>query len=67
MTGAERAWANHYEVGDIVRYARGSKATGIEAGTYRTSSDQCFVDQSLESDGTRTSEVLWGVLDRHVA
>jgi len=36
MTGAERAWANHYEVGDIVRYARGSKASGIEAGTYGT-------------------------------
>jgi conjugative relaxase-like TrwC/TraI family protein len=34
MTGAERAWANHYEVGDIVRYARGSKAAGIEAGSY---------------------------------
>lgn len=34
MTGAERAWSNHYEVGDIVRYARGSKAAGIEAGTY---------------------------------
>jgi conjugative relaxase-like TrwC/TraI family protein len=36
MTGAERAWANNYEVGDIVRYARGSKAVGIEAGTYGT-------------------------------
>lgn len=36
MTGAERAWANHYETGDIVRYARGSKATGIEAGSYAT-------------------------------
>jgi conjugative relaxase-like TrwC/TraI family protein len=36
MTGAERAWANHYEVGDIVRYARGSKAVGIEAQTYGT-------------------------------
>jgi len=34
MTGAERAWANHYETGDIVRYARGSKATGIDAGSY---------------------------------
>jgi ATP-dependent exoDNAse (exonuclease V) alpha subunit len=33
---AERAWANNYEVGDIVRYARGSKAVGIEAGTYGT-------------------------------
>jgi ATP-dependent exoDNAse (exonuclease V) alpha subunit len=36
MTGAERAWANHYETGDIVRFARGSKATGIEAGSYAT-------------------------------
>jgi conjugative relaxase-like TrwC/TraI family protein len=34
MTGADRAWANHYEIGDIVRYARGSKSTGIEAGSY---------------------------------
>ena len=36
MTGADRAWANHYEIGDVVRYARGSKAAGIEAGSYRT-------------------------------
>ncbi len=34
MTGADRAWANHYEIGDVVRYARGSKTTGIEAGSY---------------------------------
>jgi conjugative relaxase-like TrwC/TraI family protein len=34
MTGAERSWANHYETGDIVRYARGSKAIGIEAAAY---------------------------------
>ena len=34
MTGAERRWASSYEIGDVVRYARGSKATGIEAGTY---------------------------------
>jgi hypothetical protein len=36
MTGADRAWANHYEIGDVVRYARGSKLAGIEAGTYAT-------------------------------
>ena len=36
MTGAERAWANHYEIGDVVRYARGSKSLGIEAGSYGT-------------------------------
>ncbi len=34
MTGAERAWASHYEIGDLVRYARGSKVNGIEAGSY---------------------------------
>jgi hypothetical protein len=33
MTGAERSWASHYEINDVVRYARGSKAAGIEAGT----------------------------------
>jgi conjugative relaxase-like TrwC/TraI family protein len=36
MTGADRAWANHYEIGDIVRYSRGSGQTGIEAGSYAT-------------------------------
>jgi AAA domain/TrwC relaxase len=36
MTGAERSWANHYEIGDIVRYARGSRAIGIEGGSYAT-------------------------------
>jgi len=34
MTGAERRWASGYEIGDVVRYARGSRAAGIEAGTY---------------------------------
>jgi UvrD-like helicase C-terminal domain len=36
MTGAERSWAGHYEINDVVRYARGSKSVGIEAGEYRT-------------------------------
>jgi conjugative relaxase-like TrwC/TraI family protein len=36
MTGADRAWANHYEIGDVVRYSRGSKAVAIEAGSYAT-------------------------------
>ena len=36
MTGADRAWANHYETGDVVRYARGSKNLGIEGGSYGT-------------------------------
>ena len=36
MTGADRAWANHYETGDVVRYARGSKSLAIEGGSYGT-------------------------------
>jgi hypothetical protein len=34
MTGAERSWANHYEINDVVRYTRGSKAIRIEAAAY---------------------------------
>jgi conjugative relaxase-like TrwC/TraI family protein len=34
MTGAERSWASHYEIDDVVRYARGSKAVGIQAAAY---------------------------------
>jgi conjugative relaxase-like TrwC/TraI family protein len=34
MTGAERSWASHYAIGDIVRYTRGSKAIGMGAGAY---------------------------------
>ena len=34
MTGAERSWATHYEIDDILRYARGSKALGIKSAAY---------------------------------
>jgi conjugative relaxase-like TrwC/TraI family protein len=34
LTGADRRWAAQYEVGDIVRCSRGSRAIGIEAGEY---------------------------------
>jgi len=34
LTGAERQWASRYEPGDVVRYARGSKESGIERGSY---------------------------------
>ena len=36
MTGAERAWASRYETEDQVRFSRGSKTLGIEAGSYGT-------------------------------
>ena len=34
MTGAERSGASHYEINDVVRYTRGSKAIAIEAAAY---------------------------------
>jgi conjugative relaxase-like TrwC/TraI family protein len=34
MTGADRAWAAQYQEGDVVRYAKGSRAIGISAGEY---------------------------------
>jgi conjugative relaxase-like TrwC/TraI family protein len=36
MTGAERSWASRYEIDDVVRYSRGSKSAGIQAGEYGT-------------------------------
>jgi hypothetical protein len=34
ITGADRQWAEQYEPGDVVRYAKRSKTYGIEAGEY---------------------------------
>jgi conjugative relaxase-like TrwC/TraI family protein len=34
ITGADRQWAEQYEPGNIVRYTKGSKTQGIEAGEY---------------------------------
>jgi ATP-dependent exoDNAse (exonuclease V) alpha subunit len=34
ITGADRQWAERYDTSDVVRYSRGSKALGIEAGDY---------------------------------
>jgi ATP-dependent exoDNAse (exonuclease V) alpha subunit len=34
ITGADRQWAAQYEPGDVVRYTKGSKRHGIQAGDY---------------------------------
>ncbi len=34
LTGADRTWAERYEVGDVLRYSRTSKETGIGKGAY---------------------------------
>jgi conjugative relaxase-like TrwC/TraI family protein len=67
MTGAERSWASHYEIGDIVRYARGSKAVGIEAAAYASvvainpSSNQLTVEKANGELATYNPRRLTGV------
>lgn len=34
MTGADRAWAVRYQIGDVLHYTRGSKELGIGGGSY---------------------------------
>ena len=34
MTGADRSWAQQYQIDDILRYSRTSKETGIGKGEY---------------------------------
>ena len=34
LTGADRTWAERYEVSDVLRYSRASKETGIGRGEY---------------------------------
>jgi ATP-dependent exoDNAse (exonuclease V) alpha subunit len=34
VAGSDRFWARHYQVGDVIRYTRGSRALGLPAGTY---------------------------------
>ena len=34
LTGADRTWAERYQVGDVLRYSRSSKETCIGKGEY---------------------------------
>jgi hypothetical protein len=56
ITGADRQWAERYQVGDVVRYSRGSKALGIEAGDYaRVEHVDAKTNQVMvRTDGKRT-------------
>ena len=36
MTGADRTWASRYSVGDVLQYNTGSKAEGIDRGSFAT-------------------------------
>jgi conjugative relaxase-like TrwC/TraI family protein len=67
MTGAERSWASRYEINDIMRYTRGSKAIGIEAGSYASvaaihpAANQLTVEQSNGEHATYDPRRLTGV------
>ncbi len=36
MTGADREWAARYHTGDVLKYTTGSKAEGLQRGSYAT-------------------------------
>jgi conjugative relaxase-like TrwC/TraI family protein len=67
MTGADRSWASHYEINDIVRYARGSKAIGIESAAYASvvainpSANQLTVEKGTGELATYDPRRLTGV------
>src|ERR1700674_14862 len=67
MTGAERSWANHYEINDVVRYTRGSKAIAIEAAAYATvvainpAANQLTVEKANKELATYDPRRLTGV------
>jgi hypothetical protein len=67
MTGAERSWASHYEIEDVVRYTRGSKAIGIEAAAYASvvaispSANQLTVEKANGALATYDPRRLTGV------
>jgi conjugative relaxase-like TrwC/TraI family protein len=67
MTGAERSWASHYEMNDVVRYTRGSKAIGIGAGAYASvvainpAANQLTVKKENEQLATYDPRRLTGV------
>jgi conjugative relaxase-like TrwC/TraI family protein len=59
MTGADRAWATQYEEGDIVRYAKGSKTLGIEAGEYARVADVDRKQNQITVERDNGSEITY--------
>jgi len=51
LTGADRTWAERYELGDVLRYSRASKETGIGNGEYAKV-------KSIDSQGNRLTVEL---------
>ncbi|HWG20540.1 MAG TPA: MobF family relaxase [Terracidiphilus sp.] len=57
LTGADRTWAERYEVGDILRYSRASKETGIGRGEYARV-------KSIDAAGNRISVEMQNGVER---
>ena len=58
MTGADRSWAQQYQINDILRYSRSSRETGIAKGDYtRVKSIDAQNNQLtvLRADGSETT------------
>jgi ATP-dependent exoDNAse (exonuclease V) alpha subunit len=67
MTGAERSWSSHYEIDDVIRYTRGSKAIGIGAGAYasvvaiNSAANQLTVEKANQERASYDPRRLTGV------
>jgi conjugative relaxase-like TrwC/TraI family protein len=57
LTGADRTWAERYEVGNVLRYSRTSKETGIGKGEYAQV-------KSIEAPNNRLTVVLQNGTER---
>src|SRR5690606_6531334 len=68
LGGTDRAWARHYDVGDVVRYTRGSQQIGLEAGAYarvtrvHAAQNQLTVRRATGEEVTYDPERLSGVM-----
>ena len=47
MTGADREWAARYHAGDVLKYTTGSKAHGLERGSYATVTSTSAKDNTV--------------------
>jgi conjugative relaxase-like TrwC/TraI family protein len=59
LTGADRMWAARYEVGDVLRYSRASKETGIGKGEYARVSAVDASSNRLTVERTDGSERIY--------
>ena len=57
LTGADRTWAERYEVGEVLRYSGASKETGIGKGEYAQV-------KSIDGPANRLTVAMWDGAER---